>query len=278
MDKNKRRSTLVAFLFAVISPPLSFLYSGSWKLAVGIFVLPFLLMGILGWTGLVFINGVFIFTALGYILGYLLLIILATRYAKRQGMMRLKRYQRWYVYLIFLVVTSVLSNLFIPVRGAVLGYEPFRIPSGSMKPTLLYGDYIIVDTWVYGNEQPQRGDVIIFRKPDEPDVLYIKRIIGLPGDSVKIVAESVYINDELLNEEYAIHNSNVRRTDDGVFEVGEDEYFVLGDNRDMSLDSRMFGMVNREQIYGKAKSVWFSMDGETYELRLDRLGLAINQE
>ncbi|WP_444678032.1 signal peptidase I [Halomonas sp. E19] len=175
--------------------------------------------------------------------------------------------------------------------------EPFQIPSGSMRPTLEVGDFILVNKFAYGLRlpvthtrvvelgEPQRGDVMVFRFPNEPSVNFIKRVVALPGDTVRYEEKQLYINGEpvakrLLEEspatargewlmeerlgeaQYRIYN-NPRDPGPRVRElvVPEGHYFTMGDNRDHSNDSRYWGFVPEENIVGRAFAVWMHWDG-----------------
>lgn len=193
------------------------------------------------------------------------------------------------------------SRSFFPVLLFVLVirsfvFEPFRIPSGSMMPTLLQGDYIFVKKYAYGlrlpvteteileTGRPERGDVVVFRLPEDPNVNYIKRVVGLPGDRLEYVDHRIMINGtpvplaaepesaqpgvmprfrETLGErEHAILISDPDNSmRDGVYEVPEGHYFMLGDNRDNSRDSRYLGTIPESHLVGEAVRVWMHMDG-----------------
>ena len=177
-------------------------------------------------------------------------------------------------------------------------YEPFRIPSGSMMPTLVKGDFIVVKKFAYDLRlpvigksiltvnEPQRGDVVVFDFPCDTSIKYIKRLIGLPGDEVSYKNKQIKINGELLpnkfqyvyknTKQYGAHvyeesigkNSHLalltpsRRGKEGVFDVPEGHYFFMGDNRDNSKDGRYDcpGFVPRDHIVGKATTIWFNWD------------------
>jgi signal peptidase I len=164
--------------------------------------------------------------------------------------------------------------------------QAFSIPSGSMQPTLLIGDYLLVNKFIYGIRnpltnkilismaKPQRGDVVVFIYPQDPTKDYIKRVIGLPGDRVQIINKKVYINGKLLETPQAVNtdpliipadrgsHESVRRDNLGPVVVPEDSYFVLGDNRDHSYDSRFWGFVSLDALRGKAFVIYFSWGGE----------------
>lgn len=213
------------------------------------------------------------------------------------------------------------SKSFFPVILAVLLLrsflvEPFRIPSGSMMPTLLVGDFILVNKFSYGLrlpvlnkkvvdiDEPARGDVVVFRYPKDPSVDYIKRVVGLPGDKVGYYNKAVYINGEPAGQVPAgiyigtgsgvsMSGASKRREQlgdiqhdilvvprkpdmEGEFVVGEGEYFVMGDNRDNSNDSRYWGTVPEENLVGKAFRVWMNWDSANAGVDWDRLGLKIH--
>ncbi len=174
--------------------------------------------------------------------------------------------------------------------------EPFRIPSGSMMPTLMAGDFILVNKYTYGLRlpvvdhkildlgSPERGDIVVFRFPQDPSVDFIKRVIGLPGDHIVYREKQLYINGEPVPQRelggsggYPSQDLEIRHeTLDGTvheilvmpgrgepaleFYVPEGEYFVMGDNRDNSNDSRVWGTVPDRNLVGRAFLVWMSWE------------------
>jgi len=225
-------------------------------------------------------------------------------------------------------VLSIIKNLvFIFVAVSIIRVflaQAFNIPSGSMKPTLLPGDFILVNKLVYGEwsvgipftgvefftyhnrlAKPDRGDVIVFKYPKEPKIDYIKRIIGLPGDVVAVVNDVVYLNGKPLKREYVgdyvERNARARKYIEyiprrytgkqysysvmeifdgeglnfGPIKVPEGYYFVLGDNRDNSKDSRVWGFVPDKNIIGQAFVIYFSLDTDGGGIRFNRIGKVI---
>jgi len=193
--------------------------------------------------------------------------------------------------------------------------EPFRIPSGSMLPTLHVGDFILVNKFAYGirlpvlnskvleTGEPERGDVVVFRYPKNPQVDYIKRVIGLPGDTIGYFNKTVYINGEKVTQDVKEKKSELislvparnelrfenldgagheilvdpdRRLFEGEAVVPEGEYFVMGDNRDNSNDSRFWGTVPEANLVGEAFFIWMSWDWNSGGIVWDRLGNSIN--
>lgn len=188
--------------------------------------------------------------------------------------------------------------------------EPFRIPSGSMIPTLVPGDFILVSKFAYGIRlpvihtkvldigEPERGDVIVFRYPVDPSQDYIKRVIGLPGDVVRYVDKRVYVNGELMEQavagpwrpgkpqaqvrvehlgdeshEILIYRNSASRG--FAYEVPEGTYFMMGDNRDRSSDSRFWGPVPEENLVGEAFFIWMSWDHQDDSVHWSRIGNVI---
>ena len=141
----------------------------------------------------------------------------------------------------------LLALVIFLVASIVVG--SFRVDGESMEPSLHNGQYLLVNEMVYHFHPPQRGDIIVFHSPNNPGKDFIKRVIAIPGDTVEIRDGQVYINGEVIEEPYISEPPNYTYP---PTQVGEDEYFVLGDNRNHSSDSHIWGMVPRENIIGKA--------------------------
>ncbi|WP_068550771.1 signal peptidase I [Thermosulfidibacter takaii] len=161
-----------------------------------------------------------------------------------------------------LIIALIIRALFI---------QAFRIPSGSMIPTLLIGDHLLVEKVSYRFRKPKRFEIIVFKFPLNRKVDYIKRVIGLPGDTVKIVNKQVYVNGKKLNEPYVQHTdpavlpADVSPRDNfGPVKVPEGHLFVMGDNRDNSYDSRFWGFVPEKDIVGRAFIIYFSCDSKSF--------------
>jgi signal peptidase I len=133
----------------------------------------------------------------------------------------------------------------------------FIVDGPSMEPTFRTGQYLIVSRVNYLFGSPERGDIIVFHYPNDPDEDYIKRVIGLPGDLVEIRDRQVYINGERLDEPYINEPCDAGRCRDSRWQLDDDEYFVMGDNRNHSSDSRAFGPVNIRFIVGEALIRYF---------------------
>lgn len=156
--------------------------------------------------------------------------------------------------------------------------QAFKIPSGSMIPTLLVGDHILVNKLIYYFEDPQRGDVIVFKYPWDESRDFIRRIIAVSGEEIAIKDRTVFINGRPLDEPYAIY-SDSRPPGGQGYEYGPvvlpaGSYFVMGDNRDNSQDSRFWGFLKRDKIHGKAFLIYWSWDSDT-GIGWSRLGQVI---
>jgi len=195
------------------------------------------------------------------------------------------------------------------LRGFIA--EPFRIPSGSMLPTLEVGDFILVNKFAYGvrvpvwnqkifgSSTPERGDVVVFRYPEDPSIDYIKRIIGVPGDEVAYYNKVIYINGKEMPQsemgkyqqdgsyvQYTRYTENLKAVThdvlktnnvgagDFVIKVPANRYFAMGDNRDNSRDSRVWGFVPDENLVGEAFLIWMNWSSEG-GLKWKRLGSVI---
>ena len=213
------------------------------------------------------------------------------------------------------------SVAFFPVLALVLIlrsflFEPFHIPSGSMRPNLLVGDFILVNKFAYGvrlpvvhnkiidRGMPKRGDVVVFRHPKTPERDYIKRLIGLPGDVIDYRGKQLTINGELVSARYShpytpvsgeradlganvytevlpelehlmMINPNVNNKAGDIYVVPEGHYFMMGDNRDNSLDSRSWGFVPEANLVGRAMFVWMNFNLSKRDANFKRIGTKI---
>ncbi len=145
--------------------------------------------------------------------------------------------------------------------------QAFRIPSGSMEDALYSGDFVLVYKLAYKlGEEPKTDEVVVFHYPLNPSKTYIKRIVALPGQTVQIIDKHVYINDQRWIDPMTVKHKDEQvypaalsnRDNFGPFQIPQDQYFVLGDNRDDSQDSRVWGFVEKEQLVGKALFVYWS--------------------
>lgn len=205
-------------------------------------------------------------------------------------------YREWSEALIVAIVLALIIRTFL--------FQAFKIPSGSMLDTLLIGDHLLVNKFIYGTKlpfsderylalrEPERGDVIVFEFPEDEGKSYfdrrdfIKRVIGLPGDIVEVKAKQVYVNGQPFNLPQEVHKDSqvipsVASPRDfvGPLKVPANNYFVMGDNRDFSYDSRFWGFVNESKIKGLAFIKYWSWNAEGNlkdKVRFSRIGRPIN--
>lgn len=153
------------------------------------------------------------------------------------------------------IIISVLASIFI----ITFLYQPVRVEGTSMQPELRDQDRLFIDKFFFRFEKINRGDVVVFHYPRDPEKSYIKRIIALPGDSIRISQGRVFINGYPVAEPYVPHRYQDTRSMAELI-VPPGEYFVMGDHRSISSDSRDFGPVDRDLIYGKAEFVYWPAD------------------
>ena len=179
-------------------------------------------------------------------------------------------------------VETILVCVIFVIFSRAFVFQQSKIPSGSMEDTLLIGDYIMVNRFVYAPtmfdwerailpvRELRRGDVVVFKYPLEPEVDYIKRVVGLPGDTVEMRGGHVYVNGEKIDEPYVNDVYRERRVFQPIT-VGADRYFMMGDHRDRSADSRVWGPVHRDLMKGRALLIWWSYEEDAADM--DRKGV-----
>jgi signal peptidase I len=251
-EGKSRRGPGIAVLLSLTMPGLGHMYSG--RLARGALLLAAAVVFAicLGFTGIFFhVRGLcallLVETAPG-----ILIAVDAALVAARTKEVELKRYNRWYYYVIVIVAAYAIIPLWLPLyKNYVLHGTTYQIPSASMEPTLLVGDRIVARLWPYKHgTMPKRGDVVIFPYPYDLTKLFINRIVALEGEKLEIRNKAVFINDKQLKDPWGVYTDN-RGVPGNSFSrdnlpsaiVPADCVFVMGDNRDHNLDSRFFGFV-----------------------------------
>lgn len=188
------------------------------------------------------------------------------------------------------IITALILALVI--RAYVV--QAFKIPTGSMVATLLPGDHLLVNKFIFGTDipfthmriltvkDPARGDIIVFKYPEDTSRDFIKRVIGVGGDVIEGRDKQLFVNGQLQIEPYVQHADSGMHSPDqdhrdtfGPIKVPEGKYFLMGDNRDFSYDSRFWGVVDREEILGKALVIYWSWDGDKHFPRFARIGKVV---
>jgi signal peptidase I len=181
------------------------------------------------------------------------------------------------------IVEALLVAVLLAAYARTFLVQPFRIPSSSMAPALVAGDQLLVNRFVFGPTRfawearllpvrsPRRGDIVVFRYPRDPRIPYVKRVLGVPGESVELRRRALLVGGAALDERGYAHHTEAaaypdsvpvdpfygRRDDLGPIDVPEASYFVLGDNRELSADSRFWGFVPRSHLLGRAFAVYW---------------------
>jgi signal peptidase I len=282
---EKPRKAWLAGLLSFLTIGLGQLYAGKLKRALFLY---FIVQGLIGAIVLAVLvilpMPILILCSILIALSFFLYnIIDAVLVAKRAKEYQLKLYNRWYFYLLFWILATFVVQPIVTTSVKPNLVQAFKIPSGSMLPTIYVGDYILAKTNFFIKNNINHGDIIIFEWPKDKSKNFIMRAIALGGDEIKIVDKKVYINGSAIDEPYVIHEDpNVYLTGDyklrdnfGPVRVPDDSIFVLGDNRDRSNDSRFWGFVKQSSIIGRACSIYWSWDKSEMSIRWDRLGKTI---
>jgi len=176
------------------------------------------------------------------------------------------------IFLTLVAVLNIVSLIFIFIH-----FKVYSIPSTAMEDTLKVGDNILVDRIYYRNRKPQRGEIIVFKYPKDQSKSFTKRCIGIPGDIIRIKNKVLYLNNKALPEPYVKHideqilsnTEGSERDQYGPITVASGHYFVLGDNRDHSLDSRYWGQLDQNLLQGKALAIYWR--GSEYGLTWEKI-------
>jgi len=281
---------LLAFLLSILTPGLGQIYNGQLTKGALCFggLLGFFLVSTT--VGLAHhFAGFILHSVLVYSL-YLFTIAEAVRTAVRQVRADRRPVHTWRSYILGISLLTIWLFVAGNIPDKIPGVRGYSIPAESMAPTLISEDRILVDMRYYSSHSPRRGDLIIFKFPYQDHPNYIKRVIGVPGDHIKIVDQEVYLNGEKQNEPYVRHDSAAsydpflynfppashaepissmqpewadqitKYVQNGELVVPPGNYFALGDNRDDSWDSRYWGPIAQDKIFGKALFIYWSKD------------------
>lgn len=160
-----------------------------------------------------------------------------------------KEFINYLAVIIIAVVFALTIRVFI--------FEPYMVPTPSMEPVLLAQDRVIVNKLTFRFRSPQRGELVVFKSPSDAGKDLVKRAIGLPGEEIQLTADGeIYINGHLLNEDYLVYDQDLGYLEQTML-LSSEQYFVLGDNRGNSLDSRFFGPIEENEIFGNLVFVYW---------------------
>lgn len=263
----KKRRPIWTAVLSLIMPGLGHVYAGELRKGLSLIGVEYgviILAGALG--ALSTFYGIVSLTvlAIGF---YVFVLISSVRLALKNKEYQPQSYNRWYWYLAIFVTVSVVAIFLLSFRGNILGYETYRIPAKSMEPTLQVGDFITVNTRY---QQPKVGDVIVFLYPKDRSIPYVKRVAAVGNDTVSINNGIVTRNGKPENKLIVPEGKRLRDFSISMDErlVPENEVFLLGDWRDNSNDSRIWGTVPISDVIGEVTYIWFSKD-------VNRIGKAV---
>jgi signal peptidase I len=280
--ENKLRKPWIAGLLSLIQPGLGQVYNGQIAKALIVYLLPILAIpGLMLCLKGELVRIILISYAVLGLAYYIIVTVDAVRTAKSFiNSYDLKKYNKLIVYIGIYVSAAIFSTSLSSVIKSKF-IHAYKLPSGTMEPTLLIGDHILIDRTPSARE-PHRGDVIVFEFPEDPKKDFIKRVVAVGGDTVEIRNKELFVNGNAAAEPYVVHKepdmvpASVNPRDNfGPKLVPASSYFVLGDNRDRSYDSRFWGSVPNTKVKGTVKSIYWSWDREKFAVRWNRIGVAV---
>ena len=278
---EKPRKAWIAGLLNFLAVGLGHFYAGGFKKALFLF---FIIQGTLIAIILILIlktpNAFVLFIALtaGFLF-FIYCVVDAVKLSKVNKQYIVKPYNRWYYYLLYWVIASFIIQPLVSTTIKRNIVQAFKIPSGSMLPTIQIGDFIITKTKIFIKNNLTYGDIVVFPWPKNPSKDFIFRIIALGGDEIEIKNKKVYLNGNYIEEPYIINrdskildSKDFARDNFGLMKIPNDCIFVMGDNRDESNDSRFWGCVKKSSVKGRAYFIYWSWDNLKWNVRWDRLG------
>lgn len=272
--KTRKPHVVLAFIAGFLGIGLGYVYVGRLRLGATTIAAFCLAIGFFAWTRLIVQSA----TMLWLMAALLVLIVLVALVhpivlAAREGEIPAKRYNRWWFYLIWSLGTALISPAIYFSRATILGYETFRVSSPAMSPSLETSELFVSDSWRYHNHAVMVGEIVVFERPDNPGVKYIKRVVAIAGDSIELRDGALYRNGREVRESYLHapmpfggHSRNIALTT-----LGPGMFYVLGDYRDNSLDSRQLGPLPTTSLRGRAQYIWLSHDSDN-QVRWNRIG------
>jgi signal peptidase I len=289
---QKPRRPWVALLLSFLMPGLGHLYNGNTRQGIQFFVFYFLSINFMTFAWLYLLPTSDLFMGILAVNLFLFLFIGISAFRQAGQILpgrELNWYARWYGLFLIYAFWAAFTHLVNPTQ---LYVQSFNIKGNSMAPVIEEGDSIWTKNAAYqvripGTDRimmrlnnPDRGDIVIFKYPGDESKVFIQRVIGLPGETIEIKNRKVLINNSPLSEAYAVDtNANAEPfrgspvyQDHPPLIIPDDSYYVIGDNRDRSLDSRTFGPVQYEMILGRASLLVFSYDKINLKVRWERIG------
>lgn len=292
MDTKIRRAWL-AGLLTLLSPAVGYAYVGKIQKGIIISLLLLLLYPTLAIFLTVKITKTMLLCLVIFPITIICLLFFdCYKTAKRSNTSYvLKPYNKWWTYISLYIVFGILLTSLSQNYTRNNSIQAFKIPAGSMLPTLQIGDHLLVDKGIYKNQVIQQGDIVVFPIPKKPQIDYIKRVVALAGETIEISNKELFINGVKHENKYASHidtrvipKGSSPRDNFGPIQIPEDSVFVMGDNRDNSYDSRFYGVIPTETVKGKFIQIYWSWDvkkplfsAERFNsIRWSRIGKTVN--
>ena len=260
---NVPRTPWLALLTGFFCTPAAFAYAGRLGWAIGALPGTFALFVLMGQTGCIqSVAGAWCFMGMA-VIAFVGSLVLPWWFAKAGARQyRLRWFNRWYVYLALAVMLSALFSYLATHKKLLLGFDTYHIPSASMAPTLMIGDMVMADTRASVVAGVHVGDVVIYTTQDRPDVSFVKRIVAGPGQHVQIDAQGLKVDGKPQSHAHTQGDdwtiAGWPKYPDVV--LGPDAFYVMGDNRANSLDSRTEGPVPRANLLGKVTTIYYAAD------------------
>ncbi len=268
----KRRVPFLAALATFGAPGLGQFYNGQPRKGVLFYILSLCCYPILSITSIGHsFNGLLLLLLTAFGLGIAILVD-AWTIARKRTDYELLRWNRWYIYLAIILVNGFVIAPTIDGDLFPRPIKAYKVVSGAMLPTLEIGDHLVADLNAYHSVTPQRGDLALFAYPVDPTKDFIMRVIGLPGEKIEIRGKLVYINGEKLNDTWGVFDEqgsdSEGRKGFGPETISPNEYFVMGDNRYKSYDSRFWGTVPFSSFRSKALYIYWASEKSRIGLRV----------
>ncbi len=280
--KSKKRIPILAAFLSCIGIGLGQIYNTQLKKGI-IFFLVLMLCPFLIFMAALYFHFVGMVIVLLLSLTFILFMIIDAWYvAAKKKVTVLKSYNTFDVYLFYALITGLIFNLYFFGGGELIsqkvGIKMYSVSTASMEPTLLIGDHIFVDKNYDKRNEPQKKDLVLFQSPQDSRHMHLKRVIAMAGDKIEIRNKQVFINDKLIREAYIPIPTKKILTEENLDDYIQDNFgpaivpenhcFVLGDNRDNSMDSRFFGFVPLKNLEGKPLFICFSSQLESKDFAM----------
>jgi signal peptidase I len=275
MSATKQRTLrpVLAFLINFLGLGLSLVYVGELRWAIASVIGFYGIFAVGGWTGVLTSSVTAFWVLASFCLAILVASGIAAAIIAFQDRHRpAKAYNRWWCYLLWILLASLSSLGSYKFRGVLFGYDLYRAPSVSMSPTIELGDCFVVNTWQFHHDLPVDGDIVVLNLNDGTGTKYVKRVVGVPGDRIELRDSVLIRNGQPVSEPYVhpVASFPAYGRDYGPREVAPGQVFVLGDYRDNSIDSRKWDTIPINQIQGPVRFIWISFVNGS--VRLDRIG------